>query len=419
MEPVEAIECFLGWLRRADVVTPAEIAAAYRPGLDPDVTLHFIRERAAAMGDFTVETLEALDDYMARAIVVAEDGSRWIVGGTIVDGVIIGAGVSKAPPPGVEIRSAVDVDGPAIAELMRRTPIVAGSRSITIDPGPDYLAALALTPDRVVSVAERDGELIGVHGAAIHSGRLRGESILFAYLRHTRIAPEAQGIGLFSTLAGAIWGDVGPRPVEGWSLIAVDNEHMLKMLPEFMRRWPVQGLRLELDCAALADAGPLPFASTGDAERVAELRAGCHGTAELWDDLDAGGVRTRVEQAPGLYGWDRVALGERAVVAVGRLPAVVTMDADGERSVRTEATAYDVAAEEGGEAELVSLLRRWCAALRDEGVSDLVVLTTTISPLRPVLEPLARSSLVFAVNLGGDPPPGVERRGVHLDPVLL
>ena len=75
----------------------------------------------------------------------------------------------------VLVRLATEVDGPALADIERRSPMVLGETNITIDRGEDYFAAARLMEDVGVAVAEVEGVPGAVHCAAAHNVCIGGK----------------------------------------------------------------------------------------------------------------------------------------------------------------------------------------------------------------------------------------------------
>lgn len=118
---------------------------------------------------------------------------------------------ARTPPTGITVRPATRADGPAIAELIRRSPVVDGGVRRWYDYGLDYLEATA-SAGAFSIVAEQAGHLIAVHGLVAFDANLgEGRAARLGLLRHTRIDPEMQGSGLFGALQFELVGQTFPE----------------------------------------------------------------------------------------------------------------------------------------------------------------------------------------------------------------
>src|SRR2546425_1308451 len=104
------------------------------------------------------------------------------------------------PIPGLVVRPATRADGPALAEIDRQSPVVAGDTRVTVDRGDDYFAASRLMEQCNVVLAELDGRAIAVHCAAFFHTRIGGKDRHVNYIHHLRVLPEFQGSGIFGQL---------------------------------------------------------------------------------------------------------------------------------------------------------------------------------------------------------------------------
>ena len=291
--------------------------------------------------------------------------------------------LTMEPPSGVTIRLAVPADGPALAELERRVPVVDGELRRSYDRGADYFAATAVADGHETLVAELDGALRGMASHVYHPVRADGRTLRITYLRHVRVDPASQGIGVSSSLTGAS-AELGlSRSDAPWSLTAVSNEAVNKHGMRTLPRPPA--VQLRIDVRAAARPGVLPAASSADAGHIAELLEAANGDLELSRPWMAREAEARVAGVGRRYGWDRIALRGGAILGVERTPVVVRTESPSGRSERREVLAFDVAALPGCESELPPLVRAWCARLADEGIDDLLV--TVASPR--LLTPLA------------------------------
>ena len=323
--------------------------------------------------------------------------------------------LTMEPPPGVTIRLAVPADGPALAELERRVPVVDGELRRSYDRGPDYFAATAVADEHETLVAEVDGALCGMTSHVYHPVRAAGRSLRVTYLRHARVDPVSQGFGVSSALTGAS-AELGlSRSDAPWSLTAASNEAVQKHGFRVLARAPA--VQMRIDVRAAARPGPLPAASA-DGRHIAELLETASGDLELSRPWVAREIEARVTGVGPRYGWDRIALGDGAIVGVERTPIVVRSEGPGGRSERRQVLAFDVAARPGHESELAQLVRAWCARLADEGVDDLVVTVASPRLLAPLAE-LAASETRFDLNHHFRVAPDADARGYFVDGMLF
>ena len=409
------LDWYLGWLRRVpagDGPEDDEVYAVLGPGAGPEVFRRFLTARR----DDTLRPLgEPVLEGPGRVALAAAraDGQRMrIVAIARSDGEAH-ATITKAAPDGYVVREAVPEDGPALADLCRRTPIVDEKSRTTLDYGDDYLAATALAEERDVMVVEHDGQLLALHGCAYHDGVVGDLRSRMYYLRHTRIDPLAQKLGLFSALNGALFERGFSAGAIPYSMVAVGNDRMLDKLPDELRRWPWRHRRFSLDCRQLGDEAAVhhPVDASDAVPMVTALRAGL--AVNPVPTVD--GLRRRLARAPHLYGPDRLVGTSDAVVGVGRQAMTITEETGEMIEHRVEVVAYDVGAADP--AALEQTLRAWCQQLADEHVDDLIVDVCEGAPHFDLVSSLARSSRSYLVNLGMPPPP--DATGFHIDPALI
>ena len=129
-----------------------------------------------------------------------------------------------------------------------------------------------------------------------------------------------------------------------------------------------------------------------------------------------------MERAPDLYGWDKVRLTDRALVAVwpaGNAMRLVT-ETGGVRTVSVSAVALDYAFEPGGEGEFEALLRGWCADLARAGMDTLAIFTSPGSRGTELLGRLARTiEGYFMWTPGIEVPEDAAARGLYTDAVYF
>jgi hypothetical protein len=324
--------------------------------------------------------------------------------------------LTQEPAPGVVVRFATPADGPALAELERRVPVVDGEVRRTYDRGADYFAATRVADEHHTLVAEVEGLLRGMASQVFHPARADGRLLRLSYGRHTRVDAASQGQGVFSALYGA-YAENGIRSCDApWTLTALRNEAVDRHGMRDVTRSPTAQLRI--DVRAAAGPGALATASPADAEPVAKLLDRANADLELSRPWTARELEPRVSGVGPRYGWDRIALRDGAILGVERTPIVVRSEGPNGRSERREVLAFDLAALPGRESELAPLVRAWCARLADEGVDDLLL--TVASPrLLAALAPLAGPETRFNLNHDFRVSPDADARGYFVDGMLF
>lgn len=318
--------------------------------------------------------------------------------------------------PGVNIRRATSADGRALADLERRVPVVDGEVRRSYDRGDDYLVATDTPYEELVLVAEVDGELRGMGSSVAHPARAAGRLLALKYMRHLRIDPAVQKRGVFSALNGANAEASIAHFDAPWSLTAVNNATVNRLGFEHV----AHGSALQLRIETRANAGPdaLRTALPADAAALAALLERATGALELSRSWTADDVAQRMTGAGRRYAWERVAFTDSALLGVERGGVRVITESAAGREERREVLACDVAALPGHEAELVPLVRAWCARLADEGIDDLLV-TLAHRPLVEALAPLASRTIAFHLNHQFRVAPDAATRGYFLDGMLF
>jgi hypothetical protein len=371
---------------------------------------------AAAIGPFVVLSFEPWRaDF---ALVMLEDERRrawraWVQLEPAPPHRIRIAASVLTPPSGITLRTAGPDDATALRALERRCPIVMGDVRITYDRGADYFAGARLIGDAYPMVAEQDGRLIAMHCMVTHDVRVGHLLCGATYLHHSRIAPEAQRGGLFSSLNGAEVERNAEKSELLYSYVAVGNTAALRVVP--VPPWSLCPERLVLDCRAQAGA---PFgrnACADDAERVVELINAAHHREELFVPYTIERLAARLGREPALYGWPHLLLSERAVVGVWPAGLRILREAPDGREESVRALVIDTGFTSGAEGELVALVRAWCATLAEQGFTHLTLFTSPGSPGRDALQPLAVRIEPYHLNIGVPEPPDVAARGIYVD----
>jgi len=409
-----ALDWYLSCCRRGwETVPDAEIEPRYRSGSSVAGFRATATRSSRSLGAFVVVDVVQLDEHRVMAMLDA-DGVVWSVLAITEREPpyrIATCLVAKAPPTDITVRSATPADGPAIAKLIRRSPVVDGAVTRWYDYGTDYFKATS-SAGACSIVAEHVGQLVAVHGLApfdAHFGA--GRTARLGLLRHTRIDPTMQGSGLFGALQLELMSHTFPDLDQGCSLVAVGNTAMLDKLPDDLRRWRVTMERYTLDCRSLGKGdATLPGVPCSSVDAI-ELLDASHQLEYL--------CRATSPEALASVPAQRRRRQGGAVVAVADNVVAITTE-DGEtRVTRSEVTALELGCATDAPEDLRRLLREWCGHLYGQGIDDLLCYASSASPLRPLLAGLASHVDAFVLNLTLDPPDDLGERGIHLTPALL
>ena len=322
----------------------------------------------------------------------------------------------------VTVRFATEADGPALAEIERRSPMVMGEVTVTIDRGGDYFAAARLMGDVVVVVAEIDGEPAAAHCAAAHTVHVGGRPYRFGYFHHLRILPEHQGKGLFGRMAEKMGERYYPPHVDGsYAYVSADNAASQRLF-SMSTAWPVQPLRCTLDVAGHRGPAAGRPATPEDTRDLIEVLNTCHRDEELWVSYTVESLTARLTRAPGQYTWGDVWLTDGAVLGVwaaGNSISTTVEDSSGRR-VEREGLVLDHGFAPGHELAFLELLRAWCSHLDEQGITQLVIFSSPSSPTYPLLQSLGARMDPFDLYLSGAPTPDdAAERGVYVDHIYF
>lgn len=407
-----ALVWYLRWARcGGEGLTDDEIHAVLGADAPAALIRGVLRDRADLVGcRLTSDPIEEVPGRVVADAVLA-DGARMRAIAVVRADRYIHVMIAKALPQGLTIREASHDDGPRLAELCRRCPIVVGESRTTIDYGEDYLHATEVPEDRLVLVAERDGRVVGLHGCVLHEGFFGDDQRLLAYLRHTRVDPDAQGAGLFSALNGALFERNFAEGAHAYSLVVVGNAKMLAKLPAELRGWPWLHSRFLFDTRRLADSS-IPL-ETVDPARAAELVNLAHLGAAISQPMTAESMQRRTLGV--MYGPDAVLGNDRAAIGVSRRRFTMTTDEPGGARTRVETVALDVGAT--SVKAFRDVLCACCARLADDGIDDLVIDLPSGSHLHDPIAEFAHSTRTYALQMAIPPPSGAT--GFRVDPAYI
>jgi hypothetical protein len=237
-------------------------------------------------------------------------------------------------------------------------------------------------------------------------------------LHHSRIPKEHQKRGLFSPLNMRAFQTFAESMDAPYAYVAVDNAAAGRLHgPD---RWSFHALRGVLRCDDLAGQAAGRPATPGDAARIVEILNTCHAGEEMYRPYTIDTLRSRLERAPELYGWEQVWLTDRAVVGVWPAGLRVTReDDDGTRREAVRASVLDHGFLPGADDELESLLRAWCGWLAERGTNELAIYTSEGSPNYGVVSRLASEVDVYDFRMGVAEPAGAKERGLYVDAVYF
>jgi hypothetical protein len=324
----------------------------------------------------------------------------------------------------VTVREATKADAPALAEIERRSPVMLGETSIAFDRGDDYFAFTRLMAEVTVAVGFVGGGPAAVNCGAAHQVRVGGQDVRVMTAIHTRVLPEHQGKGLWGAVSGVLSEKYNPGTgvATGRGFVSAENAAMQRGFAKVPNRWSIQALRAQLDCAANAGSPAGRPATAADAGRIVEILNRCHTGEEMYLPYTADSLAQRLERAPAQYSWERLWLGDGAVV--GLWPAGesirLLLRSHGREVVSRRGLVLDYGFEPGSEGALEALLRAWCAWLAERQLDTLSIFTSESSPGYGCLRRLA--SRIDAFDLwtpGMAEPPGAGERGLYVDQVYF
>ena len=250
-------------------------ARLFVPPLDVDAAWATFRRNVAGGG---LGTVTSLSETVLEVGAVDDRGRSWTYrfGVDPATGLINDLRLDRVQHQEVTVRFATEADGPALTEIERRSPMVMGEVTVTIDRGGDYFAAARLMGDVVVVVAEIDGEPAAAHCAAAHTVHVGGGPYRLGYFHHLRILPEHQGKGLFGRMAEKMGERYYPPHVDGsYAYVSADNAASQRLF-SMSTAWPVQPLRCTLDSASHRGPAAGRPATPEDTPDIIEVLNTCH-----------------------------------------------------------------------------------------------------------------------------------------------
>lgn len=324
--------------------------------------------------------------------------------------------------PEITIREATPADAAILADIERRSPIVTGEAKIQIDRGDDYFAAARLMGEYTAFLAEVDGAPGGVFGASPHPVLLGGVKRRMLYINHARILPRFQDMGLGKKLSERLGQKYKGAVDSHYWYISPDNEHSLAFARNATNRWTIDPTWVHIDTAKLA--GP-PFgrpAMPADAPLIADMLNAAHEGEEMFLPYTAASLEERLSRDPQQYSWANLWLSERAVAGVWRegdcISIRVTLPS-GEVDESRGAGLMDYGYLPGGEAELVALIRAWCALLAAQGMAEFTLFDSPPTRHHHFLAPLGECSSFGFWTPSLPQPQGAETNGLYVDHIYF
>lgn len=325
----------------------------------------------------------------------------------------------------LRIREATDADARILAEIERGSPVVMGETRVATDRGEDYFGAARLIEDVTVFIAEIEGEPAGVAWGARGRGQFAGSEKRLCYFFHLRILPQHQRKGLWGAFDNAVWDKYGSQTdlyvgyymIENVAWAHVAEE--VRKRPDYVEReWVPTVYRLLLPTASLAAPPAGRKATPDDAKRIVEILNDFHAGEEFYFPYTERSLVSRLERDP-LYAWDRVLLGDGAVI--GTWPAgekiEVVIERDGTVTRTRRGHVMDYGFLPGAEAEFSALLGTSCAELDARGIPQISIFTSKGSKGQPILKELEGAIEFYRFNTGTSAtiPDSAEQTGIYTD----
>ncbi len=318
---------------------------------------------------------------------------------------------------GVVIREAKESDGPALADLERRSPLRVGDVSITYDRGDDFFAFARLMEETVNLVAEENGQILGLNCGALHSAVVKGKTYQAMLIHHSRVPVEHRKKGLFSPLNSKVFEAYAGRMEAAYAYVAVDNTVANRLGGP--GSWSFPAMRGLLPCDSLAGSRVGRSARQQDAARIVEILNACHDGEEMYVPYTVESFAARVERAPELYSWDQIWLTDRSVLGVWSAGLRVVREEAGRREESVRATVLDYGFLPGADAEFEELIRSWCGRLLDGGTTELAIMTSEGSPNYRIVSQLAARMEAYDFRMEAPEPEGAAQRGLYIDAVYF
>ena len=409
-----ALRRWMTWLDVGELPSDDVLEAYFVEGVQLVKARGFFAARVPELRDARVIGVEDHGPITTAVLAVARTG-RWRVSAIFAPDGRVKSVMPYRDPPDVSVRDAGPDDGGPLAELCREVAIETPGRRVWFDYGEDYMAATALCADREVVIAEQDGRIVGLHGGAYHAAVLDGRSLEACYIRHTRIDARAQGSGVFSSLNGRLFERIRLKSDFNYSIVAIGNDRMLDKIPaEARSSRPHRRFSVVCRDVARAHAEGEHIPSIDEA---VTLLNDAHRFETMFHPYTASSLEDRLTTVPDYTSSHLLAAGT-AVVGVRDHEVHVTVEDERGRRTVCQATAVDAGCGPDGGADLAALVGSWCTRLADEGVEELMVASSTGTPVCEALANLGES-VDYAINLATNGPAGQDPKAVYIDQALI
>jgi hypothetical protein len=397
---------------------------------DADRFVASLRRPSVGLGDLRgieIAGIEEASPFSVTATLLSPQGKRWRLTFSVEaeePHVIRQLDWQRLFDCDVTVREATEADAPTLARLERRSPVVLGESSVAFDRGDDYFAFTRLMAEVTVAVGFVGGEPAAVNCGAVHPVRIGGQDVRVMTAIHTRVLPEHQGKGLWGAVSRVLGEKYNPGTAVETSrgFVSADNAAMQRGFANVPNKWSIRALRAQLDCAALAGPAAGRPATPADADQLVEILNRCHEGEEMYLPYTADSLAQRLERAPAQYSWERLWLGDGAVVGVwpaGESTRLL-LRSHGREVVSRRGLVLDYGFAPGREEALEGLLRAWCALLAERQLDTLSIFTSESSPGYDVLTRLAYQVDAFDLwTPGRAEPPGAAERGLYVDQVYF
>jgi hypothetical protein len=235
-------------------------------------------------------------------------------------------------------------------------------------------------------------------------------------LHHVRVPVEARGGGIFSAVNQRVFG-AHPTQEAAYGHTAVANSDGARLGGP--GAWSFGFHRAVLDAASLAGDPHGRPATPDDAPAIVEILNTCHGNEEMFVPYTVASLTARLERAPELYTWSDVLVADGAVLGVWRAPLKVTVRQGNDVTHAVRAIVIDHGFLPGAEDDFERLVRAACAALVEDGHTELMLLTSDGSPHDALMRRLTDRLDPFLFRMAVPEPEGAESRGLYIDAVYF
>ncbi len=326
------------------------------------------------------------------------------------------------------IREATHADNDALIDLERRSPLLLGDTTLTFDRSPDFFARDELMERSRMIVAEKDGRLAGVMGAAWYDTLVGGEPVRAAYIHQGRVPAEHQRSGVATALGLALIEPLLAQADVIYWYVSPENQVSLSLiLPRVPYRWPrdpvCQRFLLERQPAG-AKGQPTP-ARPEQMEIICDLINHTHAGRDLFTPYTEERLVARLSSSPA-YGWPQLFVRERgghplAVAGLWDLGATLKLTRtveSGEETATRPAVILDYGFEEGAEEEMARLLDDLAELAASRGRQELWTSMDPDSRLYDVMKKRPHvADLFLGLNVTADAPRPGRTATPYLDPV--